>query len=79
VQPQYPDDARQPEFKDRLFSKAEIDKNEASRISFCFGASFACPSRHRAVKQWKYKPYLLNGQPVGVETQITVAFQLSGH
>jgi general secretion pathway protein A len=27
-----------------------------------------------AVKQWRYKPYLVNGQPVDVETQITVSF-----
>ena len=27
-----------------------------------------------AVKQWKYRPYLLNGQPVEVDTQITVNF-----
>jgi TonB family protein len=29
-----------------------------------------------AVKQWKYKPYLLNGNPVEVDTQITVNFSL---
>lgn len=27
-----------------------------------------------AVKQWRYKPYLVNGQPAAVETQITVDF-----
>jgi protein TonB len=29
-----------------------------------------------AVKQWKYKPYLLNGEPVEIQTQITVNFKL---
>ena len=29
-----------------------------------------------AVKQWKYKPYFLNGEPVEVQTQITVNFKL---
>jgi protein TonB len=29
-----------------------------------------------AVRQWKYKPYYLNGEPVEVETQITVNFKL---
>jgi TonB family protein len=29
-----------------------------------------------AVKQWKYKPYLLNGEPVDIQTQITVKFKL---
>lgn len=28
-----------------------------------------------AVKQWKYRPYYLNGQPVEVETFITVSFK----
>ncbi len=31
-----------------------------------------------AVKQWKYRPYLLKGEPVEVETQIQVNFTLSG-
>jgi protein TonB len=30
-----------------------------------------------AVKQWRYKPALLNGQPVEVVTTITVNFSLS--
>jgi protein TonB len=30
----------------------------------------------KAVKQWKYRPYLLNGEPVEVETQILVRFHL---
>jgi TonB family protein len=30
-----------------------------------------------AVRQWTYKPYLLNGQPVDVDTQITVNFNFS--
>jgi protein TonB len=29
-----------------------------------------------AVKQWRYKPYLLNGQPVEAETTVTVTFRL---
>jgi protein TonB len=29
-----------------------------------------------AVKSWRYRPYLLNGEPVGVETTINVVFRL---
>jgi periplasmic protein TonB len=29
-----------------------------------------------AVKEWKYKPYLLNGEPVEIQTQVTVSFKL---
>jgi protein TonB len=30
-----------------------------------------------AVKLWRYKPYLVNGQPADVDTQITVDFNSS--
>jgi protein TonB len=29
-----------------------------------------------AVRQWRYKPYYLNGKPVEVQTQITINFKL---
>jgi protein TonB len=32
-----------------------------------------------AVRQWRYRPYVLNGAPVEVETQITVNFSLAGN
>jgi periplasmic protein TonB len=32
-----------------------------------------------AVKQWRYRPYLLNGEAVEVDTNITVSFQISGN
>jgi TonB family protein len=32
-----------------------------------------------AVRQWTYKPYLLNGEPVTVDTTITVNFAISNH
>jgi protein TonB len=31
-----------------------------------------------AVSQWRYRPYLLNGQPVDVETTVNVIFTLGG-
>ena len=36
-------------------------------------AMFAKPAAD-AVKQWKYRPYLLNGEPVEIQTQITINF-----
>jgi len=32
------------------------------------------PAAIKAVKQWRYKPFLLNGQAVEVETTVTVTF-----
>jgi protein TonB len=31
-----------------------------------------------AVQQWRYRPYILNGEPVEVETHVTVNFSLTG-
>jgi protein TonB len=31
-----------------------------------------------AVRQWRYKPYLLNGEPTEVDTTVTVNFNLNG-
>jgi protein TonB len=36
------------------------------------------PAAIDAVSRWRYKPYLLNGEPVEVETTITVNFRLAG-
>jgi protein TonB len=32
-----------------------------------------------AVSQWRYRPYILNSEPIEVETQIVVSFSLSGN
>ena len=42
------------------------------------GHPMLAPAAIEAVKQWRYKPYYLNGEPVEVETVITVNFTLAG-
>jgi len=41
------------------------------------GHPILVPAALDAVKQWHYRPYLLNGEPVEVETNITVTFQIA--
>jgi TonB family protein len=78
VQPQYPDDARQARIQGAVVLRTEIDKNgDVEDVSLVSGHPLLAPAAIEAVKQWKFKPYLLNGQPIGVETQVTVAFELS--
>ncbi len=31
----------------------------------------------QAVRQWRYRPFLLNGEPVEVETSVAIMFQIS--
>jgi TonB family protein len=80
VQPHYPDDAKQARIQGQVVLQAVIDKNgDVEELTLLSGHPMLAPAALEAVKQWKYKPYLLNGQPVKVETQIVVNFQLSGH
>jgi TonB family protein len=77
VQPQYPLEAREKHIQGLVVLKAEISKDgDVTDLSLVSGDSLLAPAAIEAVKQWKYKPYLLNGQPIAVETQVTVSFEL---
>ena len=45
-------------------------------IKVLSGDSALAKSATDAVRQWKYRPYLLNGEPVEIETQVTINFKL---
>jgi periplasmic protein TonB len=40
------------------------------------GDNLLAQSALDAIKQWRYKPYLLNGEPVELETTVTIKFHL---
>ncbi|HYL13214.1 MAG TPA: energy transducer TonB [Terriglobales bacterium] len=79
VQPPYPPLARQARIQGQVVLQAEISKDGTiQNLRLISGHPMLAPSAIEAVKQWRYKPYYLNGEPVEVETQITVIFSLSG-
>jgi periplasmic protein TonB len=79
VQPTYPPLARQARIQGTVLLYAEISKDGTiENLRLISGHPMLAPSAIEAVKQWRYKPYILNGEPVEVETQITVNFTLSG-
>ncbi len=79
VQPTYPPLARQARIQGSVLLQAEISKDGTiQNLRLISGHPMLAPAAIDAVKQWKYKPYYLNGEPVEVETQITVNFSLSG-
>ncbi|HET7205173.1 MAG TPA: TonB family protein [Terriglobales bacterium] len=79
VQPPYPPLARQARIQGQVLLQAEISKDGTiQNLRLISGHPMLAPSAIEAVKQWRYKPYYLNGEPVEVETQITVIFSLSG-
>jgi len=79
VQPAYPPLARQARIQGTVLLQAEISKDgQIENLRLISGHPMLAPAAIEAVKQWRYKPYILNGEPVEVETQITVNFTLSG-
>jgi protein TonB len=70
--------ARSARVQGDVILSAVIDVNgQIQNLQLVSGHPMLVPAAIAAVKQWRYKPYLLNGQPVEVETTITVIFSLS--
>jgi TonB family protein len=77
VNPIYPDDARAAYIQGTVVLRAEISKaGDITDLELVDGPIELAGSAVAAVRQWKYKPYLLLGQPVTVDTQIQVNYQL---
>src|ERR1039457_5593348 len=78
VQPTYPPLARQARVQGTVVLQALIGKDGAVQsLTVTSGHPMLIQAAMDAVKQWRYKPYLLNGEPVLVQTTINVNFQLS--
>ena len=79
VRPVYPPLARQARIQGTVKLTAIIAKNGTiEKLEVMGGHPLLIPAALSAVKQWRYKPTLLNGQPVEVVTQVDVNFTLSG-
>ncbi len=79
VTPIYPPLARQARIQGSVVLQAVISKSGTiENLHVVQGHPMLTQNAIEAVKQWKYKPYFLNGEPVEVETVVTVNFTLSG-
>jgi periplasmic protein TonB len=79
VPPTYPPLARQARIQGVVILQAQISKEgNIENLQLISGHPMLAPAAIEAVKQWKYRPYLLNGEPVEVDTQVQVNFTLSG-
>ncbi len=78
--PHYPYGARQNHITGTVILHAMISKEGdiASLIVIGSPDSSLSDAAMTAVRTWKYKPYLLNGQPTEVDTTIEVNFNLGG-
>ena len=79
IQPTYPPIAKAARIQGDVILTAVIGKDGSIQdLQLVSGHPMLVPAAIEAVKQWHYRPYLLNGQPVEVETTITVIFSLLG-
>ena len=79
VQPLYPPPARQAHIQGQVVIRAVIRRDGMiENLQVLSGHPMLVQAAIDAVKQWRYRPYSLNGEPVEVETQVTVNFVLSG-
>ena len=77
VQPIYPKAAKKAKLDGTVVLHAIIGKQgNIEKLDVVSGPTEFQHSALDAVKQWTYKPYLLNGNPVAVETTITVSYSL---
>jgi TonB family protein len=77
VQPTYPPDARTTHVQGMVVLRVVIGKDgRIQDLSVLSGPPELRQSAMGAVRQWRYKPYSLMGEPVEVDTQITVNYQL---
>jgi len=74
----YPPDAKKKRVQGKVVLKAEIGKDgHVESLHVVSGPSELQQSAMDAVRQWVYKPFLLNGNPVNVITKITVQYTLA--
>jgi periplasmic protein TonB len=78
IEPKYPPLALAARIWGQVVLKAIIGKDgEIKELELLSGHPMLTPAAIEAVRQWRYRPFLLNGEPTDVETTVTVTFQIS--
>jgi periplasmic protein TonB len=78
VAPIYPPEAGRARIEGTVVLLAVIGKDGTVQdVRVQSGPPLLAQAAMEAVKQWRYRPYLLNGEPVEVDSQITITFNLS--
>jgi periplasmic protein TonB len=78
VPPQYPPEAGRERIEGTVVLMAVIGKDgSVEDVQVVSGLPLLAQAAIEAVKQWRYKPYLLNGEPTEIDSRITINFTLS--
>jgi len=77
--PQYPAIAKAARIQGTVVLQATISKTgEIENLRVVSGPPMLQQSAMDAVRTWRYRPYLLNNEPVEVDTTVNVIFNLDG-
>lgn len=78
--PIYPSEAKKAHIEGTVLLHAVIAKDGTiSDLQYVSGPPMLMKAAMDAVQQWQYKPTLLNGEPVAVDTTISIVFTLGGN
>ncbi len=79
VQPQYPQEARDNRIQGTVRLHVVLSTaGKVQQLEIVSGDPVLAKAALEAVRQWEYKPTLLNGEPVEVDTTVDVIFSLVG-
>ncbi|MGA8739738.1 MAG: M56 family metallopeptidase [Terracidiphilus sp.] len=77
VNPKYPPEAKKAGIQGTVVLDAVVGKTgDVEKLNVVSGPNELQQSSLDAVRQWKYRPFLLNGDPIEVETTISVIYSL---
>jgi TonB family protein len=80
VAPVYPEDAKKKHVQGTVLLNVTIEKDgSVENLVYESGPPMLMSSAMEAVKKWRYKPTILNGEPVAVNTTISVVYTLGTH
>ena len=76
-EPDYPKLALMARVQGEVLLRAIVGKDGSIKeLEVVSGSPMLNPTAIAAVQQWRYRPFMLNGEPVEVETNVTVIFQI---
>jgi TonB family protein len=77
VEPLYPPEARTEHMEGIVVVRVTVDNGgNVYKVENVSGPPVLVPAAIEAVKQWKYQPYLLNGEAIEVESTVEISFAL---
>ena len=77
VEPEYPEAARQQNIQGAVVLEIHIGADGSVReVSVVSGSPLLAQASTEAVKQWKFKPRVVNGHPAEMQTRVTFDFRL---